>query len=321
MESLRRLTDWRFNTDDQDRYQARYWRCPARLVTGGTWAALWREPGTLRGGGTLTSILPVLALHTWVADGPNNDWTRWQVFSQRRLCRLSGLATQSVSDALQDLERVGWLERRPATRFGRAGGRPPDEYRLSRSLYPAEGETWHQLRGSLFYGGLWSLLPTPAARHLLVTIRGLEPVISEQALLNWEADLEVPLDDDEPPGIVERTRSRHPMSFAVLSTSSGMSLSTVRNALRVLLTPLNDDPMGSATLESGPAGGSRWYTANERTLNCQWEPAVLNDANRRRKVQRRLWGHSSRHAEPKSAIARSGSEIGVLLNRTKGAVV
>ena len=58
-------TVWAFNEADRQEYADRFWRFPTRLVTAGLVAKLWREPGTTRGGGTVSSLLPVLALHTW----------------------------------------------------------------------------------------------------------------------------------------------------------------------------------------------------------------------------------------------------------------
>ncbi|HEY0024437.1 MAG TPA: hypothetical protein VGB24_16100 [Longimicrobium sp.] len=58
---------WLFNEDDRKRHGGRYWRCPVRLVKDSSrlWAQLWREDGTTRGGGAVTSVLPILAYHAW----------------------------------------------------------------------------------------------------------------------------------------------------------------------------------------------------------------------------------------------------------------
>jgi hypothetical protein len=77
--AMRRVPDpkrWLFNDDDRQKYQESFWRCPVRLVADGTWAKLWRTPGTIRGGGAVTSVLPVLALHTWPEkEGATAGWT------------------------------------------------------------------------------------------------------------------------------------------------------------------------------------------------------------------------------------------------------
>ena len=95
---------WVFNEADRQAYAGRYWRCPTRLVTAGLWAKLWRPPGTTRGGGAVTSLLPVLALHAWPGQaGAEPGWTGWTYFSRRRLATLAGLNKDSVTAACQRL--------------------------------------------------------------------------------------------------------------------------------------------------------------------------------------------------------------------------
>ena len=83
----------------------RFWRCPTRLVTAsGQWAKLWQAPGTRRGGGTVTAVLPILALHSWLQqDGAVAGWTGWTYLSRRRLATLAGIDKDGVTAACRRL--------------------------------------------------------------------------------------------------------------------------------------------------------------------------------------------------------------------------
>src|SRR5262245_48040519 len=107
---------WTFNEADRQDYAGRYWRFPTWLVTEGHWAELWREAGTRRGGGAVTSLLLVLGLHTWPDQaGSEKEWTGPTYVSRRRLATLAGLNKDSVMAACRRLveRRLMTLERRP----------------------------------------------------------------------------------------------------------------------------------------------------------------------------------------------------------------
>ena len=111
--------NWVFNDCDRRAYEARFWRCPTRLVTAGDWADFWRKPGTTRGGGVVTSLVPVLAVHAWPdQSGAEPGWTGWSYLSRRRLATLAGINKDSVAAAYQRLVELNLmeLERRPRTR-------------------------------------------------------------------------------------------------------------------------------------------------------------------------------------------------------------
>jgi hypothetical protein len=251
--------DWRFNDEDYQRYCERFWRCPVRLVREGLWAKLWRMPDTIRGGGAVTCLLPVLACHTWpeskaVADG----WTSWMYLSRRRMATLAGLNKDTATKAIQHLGTLGLieLERRPRTKYE---GGYKTYYRLATILYPQDSEPYATIPTSLFYGGAWFILPSPACRHLYVVLACLDPIGDEAAYLErivtdigdeWSSladkldiDIEDFEDDEELKATVQAALLAQRRQSAVLSLSemesySGLQRSTVIEALQALTTPM-----------------------------------------------------------------------------------
>jgi hypothetical protein len=183
-----------FSDEDRARYQKRFWRMPRRLVTQGMWARLWRAEGTKRGGGVVTSVLPVLALHTFEGkknmDGDNAGtasepgWTGWTYLSRRRIARLAGVDKDAATRAMRRLASLDLLQIRRVPRAKYEGGYQT-YYRLAAELYPAvEGEDpYAEISGSLIYGGAWSVLPTAAARHVYLVLACLDQIGDENAYL------------------------------------------------------------------------------------------------------------------------------------------
>lgn len=183
-----------FSDEDRTTYQKRFWRIPRRLVADGTWARLWRENGTKRGGGVVTSLLPVLALHTWVGkknmDGSNagteNEpgWTGWTYLSRRRIARLAGVDKDAATGAIRRLVGLGLMQIRRVPREKYEGGYKT-YYRLAAKLYPTgeEEDPYAEISGGLIYGGTWSLLPTAAARHMYVVLACLDQIGDEAAYI------------------------------------------------------------------------------------------------------------------------------------------
>lgn len=263
---------WLFNDDDRERHQGRYWRCPVRLVSDSRrlWAELWREDGTTRGGGAVTSILPILACHVWPGSmkGAEAGWTGWVCLSRRRIARLAGLNKDTVGQAFNRLVALGLMQTRREPRGKYLGGYRT-WYRLAASLYPADREDpYAEIPSDLFYGGAWGVLPTAAARHLYVVLACLDPVGNETAYLEsiledthgdmgpwWDLYDEDPLrylEYDPSEGRYDSSdleaklridylaeyRARHPASLAELADYSGMTRATVSSALQVLTTPI-----------------------------------------------------------------------------------
>jgi hypothetical protein len=109
--------------------------CLTRLTGRRTWTAIGGAPrgwsrqnfwpssgghqGPGAGGGTVTSVLPVLALHTWPdQSGAEPGWTGWTYLSRRRLAALAGLDKNSVTAASRQLVTSNLMQmaRRPRER-------------------------------------------------------------------------------------------------------------------------------------------------------------------------------------------------------------
>ena len=316
---MRRFPDpkrWLFNDADREKYRDRYWRCPVRLVKDGLWAALWRMPGTIRGGGAVTSVLPVLALHTWPEkEGAIAQWTGPSYLSQRRIARLAGVNKETVATAIDRLVsmKVMKVEKRPR---GQYEGGYETHYRLHIALYPKGDEPYAQLPASLFYGGTWFMLPSAAGRHLYVVIACLDPVRNEDAYLNPlkdvgdgnldgfgdEEDNDIEDDEERQATIAAKLRAKRrssePQSISDLVRFAGLQRSTVVEVLRVLTTPI----FGSREINGvkypsiplvrkgeAPPRTPTWYAPDRRAWRWHWKADVLNSPADVEKERWRLW--------------------------------
>jgi hypothetical protein len=301
--------DWLFNAADRETYGDSFWRCPTRLVTDGPWAELWRESATCRGGGAVSSLLPVLALHTWtdkryLGPAPTEEkvpgWTTYMHLSYRRIARLAGITPESVVGAFTRLEALHLLQRRRVPPPPRYGGPERQEYRLAETLYTSsEDDRWAKLPGNLFYGALWAMLPTPSARHLYVTLACLDPVLDEASMAaKLQAD---GLDDQvDPLHAVAVIRARHPLSIRDMATTSGMTGSTVDEALGLLRTPLfwragagdkGKRKPDLAMVDSAEAErpGMRCYFPARAAQTWFWTPDTMNDRKAVQKAREDHW--------------------------------
>ncbi|MGN6166676.1 MAG: hypothetical protein ACTHQQ_00695, partial [Solirubrobacteraceae bacterium] len=261
-----------------EKFSDQFWRVPTGLVEFGTWGSLWREFGTTRGGGTATSLLPVLALHTFPSEqrpAAAGGFTPWGYVAHRRLATLAGINKSSVKGALDQLETAQLVRRRMVAPPARVGGKPRQEYALATQLFPSDGGRFAMIRASLFYGGTWAVLPSAAARHLYVTIAALDPVIHEPSLAAklWETS-------DDADGDLIEFRARHPSSLAALADLTGLARSTLQDALKVLTTPLfapNGKKRTLALVRSGSAhNGGRWYAIDREAAGWGWSNGHLS---------------------------------------------
>lgn len=222
---------YRFTARDLRKHAARYWKCPARLIESGQWAALWKGQSS-RGSGAATSVLPVLALHTFPnPHQPEAKWTPRFRLTYRRLSALAGVNKSTIRPVFDRL--VGLHYARLATR--RIPHPNPEEestrtqvsFRLSHDCYPAEGEAYTVLRASLFYSGLWASLPA-AARNVWLVLRCQGHW--------WPASAS---------------------ELADLGAIAGLSRATLTKALAVLRkTPVRGQPLVEGlTVTPEPAGG------------------------------------------------------------------
>lgn len=282
--------DYAFSLADQERYAKQRWHMPARLADGGLLAQLWREEGTRRGGGIVSSMLPVLALHTWPGARLGASWLKPAMrerakgfappvsISMRRLARLSGVSLEGAAQAMASLERRGLLLREKVAASRHLGGPPRWQWALARTLYAQDGEAFVRIPGALVYGGLWMLMPTHATRHLYLTIAGLAPVRDEAAFLSaarrvvderecgreeddeWDEDDDPFVIDDARERAVQaalaRARARLPLSVADLARHTGMGESAVESALLCLTRDMKVRAQGYRTEFVGPLVGS-----------------------------------------------------------------
>lgn len=272
-----------------------FWQMPTRLVGDGVLRMLWQAPvppprkedrtaawlraheracallrsaptararGEARsakrragGSGSPSSVLPVLALHTWPERGvaradhpdPRPDWTPYVYLSRDRIAAVSGLSNNAVESALVQLELQGLLKRKPlwpAKRLGR-GDRPLTHYSLSATLFPRDAQDpWVKIPRRLLYAGHWASLHIGGCRHLYLTIAGLNPVRDEDAFLAVQVrDSDVAaLDPEERAERLARARAGLPMPERVLMEATGIgSRSHLARMLKVLCTAPQPD--------------------------------------------------------------------------------
>lgn len=278
----------RFNDPDYDARHSQFWLMPVRWAEDGTLAALWRPAGTTKGGGAAGAILPLLALVT-DAPPPGQEWSGVQYCQSReRLGVLSGLDADTVSVGMRHLRDMGLL--RYSTHPG-SKKQHVTKYQLSARVWAREGEPYATFPAILVYGGMWSLLPTPASRQLYLAMLALDPVLDEESWIatacgfagDGAAELAATLRREgygalaSHPGsaAVERPeriagdpeaayryaqrlladrRSGEPVSWNRLRTVCGIgSNSTIKTALAVLTTPIYPVELRS------PAEGARLY--------------------------------------------------------------
>jgi hypothetical protein len=295
VENARRLVDvnsqqptqYLFTQRDQDHYAHRFWGFPDRLVIEGTWSHLWRSPGGMRGGGRITSVLPVLGLHAHLKTG---DWTEPFRLSHRRIAALSGVNKDTVGEAIRKLQDLGFL-RRDSRSLGRHLGGLVFEYRLHADLFRREEERFTMLPGTLFYGGTWAVLPTAAARQLYVVLAALDPVKSKDSYW-WSLEGAEHGGVEDPDAELLKRRSTSKASLKDLSELSGLSRNSVIEARRILTTPI----FGRGVARSLPLfrRGSfgtppYWYERTAEALEWQYTPEALNEPRKIAQLRETVW--------------------------------
>lgn len=304
----------------------RFWRCPTRLATTGLFAAVWRDEGTVRGGGGVTSVLLVLALHAWQAKR-TDKWTRWAYLSRRRIAALSGLSTHTVGLALRRLQKLGWVQLRSQAVVGHAYARRT-EYRLAGTMYARRGEPFVEVFGALVYGGWWSLLPTAASRQLFLVITCMDPIRDEYSYALRvgdelrEGDMKrgkVPsqtteewlaggvLADPRVKARMRAVRRTHPLSFTDLERLSGMARPTVNEAIKVLCAPCSGEDGSLPLVRRGkaPARSPTWYAPHRDAVGWGIRAHILNIIESKREFQTNTWGHLlARHTEKRRGSLR-----------------
>lgn len=265
------------NERDRVRYGTRFWKFPVRLVKDGEVAKWWREQGK-RGGGSIASTLPVLAVETWpgkprdsavldrvkhLVAASDPFWTPYAALSHRRIATLSGTDKSTVARTFAWMSELGIAETTTVASKAAEGNRRT-YFRLAERLFASEGEKFTKIGGGLVYLGHWQMLPTPAARHLYLVLAALDPVHDELALGDVAAD----------PFAAEVLRERHAVSWADLMELSGLSRRTLVEALDILTTPIFEQK----TFPLFDRGGSApyWYARNATAATYRWNADFLN---------------------------------------------
>jgi hypothetical protein len=331
-----------FEESHREEFGDREWRFPQRLVTGAAdgadgsvWASLWRQQATRRGGGSASSLLPVLAVHTWpgkrhddltafceaarkpvpIAARARDGWTSWAYLSHRRMASLAGIDKDTVAVALRFLKARGHVQ---TIKAPRARGEPASRmcYRVSAELYRTGEEPFVPLSGMLFYGGQWSMLPTAAARHLYVTLACLDPIHNPHALAGSMYEAEDADEEDVDERIVA-IRERHRLSLADLKRLSGIPAeSTVATARDLLTTPIyfpegrSKPGLAMFRRESQSEKLPTWYEWTFAVREVHWPPHMLNDPDKRKQAQRSTWAphFAAIDAAKRRATARKAAQ-------------
>lgn len=290
-------SEYLFSEEDIKKFSERYYRLPCRIVTDRSWARLWREFGK-RGGGTMASVLPVLALSSY-PDAPNiagsdlpapdEGFTPWAYLPVRRIGKLAGIDKDTAQRAMRSLERLGWAQLRTVACRDSAGGRKV-WYRLSRKLFPAAGEPYAMIPGQLIYSGTWMMLPTSKARHLYLALAALDPIYDEEKL-KAAFDSEHGIgDDEEQDDKVRKLREKGAVSWSSLIGLTGLCRSSLDEALAILITPLFNKNSIPLIRCGGKQRTPRWYRVEKDAFGWHWTVDFLNSDPKALDVHRRqLW--------------------------------
>ena len=288
------------------KWQERFWRCPVRLAE--DLPGYWMLNGGARGSGSVTAVLPILCLHAWPS--PQSEWTKWAYLSRRRIASLSGLCKDTVGRVLTLLQGEELLDLKRIAHPTQCGAYRT-EYRLATAaFYPVDNvggkanEPFVTIYGNLLYGGLWRLLPTPAARHLYLTIACLAPIRNpaafRKALSKSAEDL---LSEEQLAKKIKAYRKKHSLSLSALEWRTGLSRPTVIHALKILTTPIPWSGDSSRSyVRAGKRGTGRptWFAPHRPFMKDTRVPfEILNDSERVHQLRQELWAGL---IEPKVAL-------------------
>lgn len=265
------------NERDRERYGERFWKFPTQLVTSYEFANWWRESGK-RGGGSIASTLPVLALEAYPAkkrdsaalDGVKGrfiskpgDWTPRAYLSHRRIATLAGCDKSTVGRTFEVMNGLGIADAQKMPCRG-SQGRQRTYFRLASRLFAEKGEKYTAIHGSLVYGGLWLMLPSNAARHLYLVLSALDPVYDEDALGLVADEFRI-----------EELREKRAASLPELMDYSGLARRTLIETLDVLTTPVYGTRLDIPMFTRG-GDGPFWYARDRRVERSHWNVEFLN---------------------------------------------
>jgi len=264
----------------------RFWSCPVALSKEGVLKRLLGPTGSRRSRGLAASVLPVVALMTWPGKGNAGDmvafdseWTPPVQVSARYAARLAGIDKDSVRPAIAQLEHLGLARARLVLPDNGGSERPRLAVQLSATLFHVPGdpeERFVKFPAELIYGGAWSLISTPAIRHLFLVL------MCEQRILDVEGFAAALIRDGYESGRIQTeitaSRRKNALPIRQLSRRSGLSPSTVQVGISALTKPLPGSMVDAVLINTGGnwLGPSKWFAPNLRPILS--EPFVaMND--------------------------------------------
>ena len=196
------------------------------------------------------------------------------------------------------LEKEGLLERRH-DRVGRYQNRI--RFRLlAESFCPAREPSidacgsFVKFYGNFIYGGLWSLLPTSAARHLFLAFLCADPVHDPRSFADGiTGGCRTEQARTEARRVIRTQRQRHALSFSQLVVLTGMTRPVVNNAVKILTTSFVAQGHKARGVQRGHRHprGPNWYAPSRRVMkSLSFDPAVLNDHQAMCRLRHEIWG-------------------------------
>lgn len=290
----RKSKQWAFNDADRQGWSRSHWQCPTALVE--DLAEYWHIGSGTRGSGSVASVLPVLCLA--VRPRPGEDWSSWGYLSHHRIALLSGVCRDTVAAVFGALEKEGLLEHRH-DRVGRYQNRI--RFRLlAEAFCPAREPSidacgsFVKFYGNFIYGGLWSLLPTSAARHLFLAFLCADPVHDPRSFAHAITEgCQTERAMTEARRVIMARRQPHALSFSDLVVLTGMTRPVVNNAVKILTTSfvVQGKKARYVRREYQHPQGPNWYVPSRRVMRLRsLDPAVLNDHQAMHRLRNEIWG-------------------------------
>jgi hypothetical protein len=294
------------------RFDNSFWKVPCDLVLGDLTrtlkgpadspllADLWRLSDGASRGGSMTSLLPLLAVRAYKpgADG----FTQFAHVGRDEQTTICGFSNATQQLALKGLEERGMIRLRQEQRVGQQPGERT-HVAVRMSLVDTAGE-WREFPASLLYGGGWRLLPEPSTRHLLLTLIALDPVKSVEKLVASRPD-QAP--HDVLWSVHEGNRG---YTLSDLSAISGMRRDTVKEALACLTAMPLASP-GECYVRAYQVSETRTSysvvdTVLRRKLPRQW---FVSGPEIRNVIRQYYWGSLVREKRPvRSNFTREESD-------------
>ena len=211
---------------------------------------------------------------------------------------LSGVCRDTVAAVFDALEHSGLLERRHDA-VGRYRNRVGFRL-LAESFFPVwepsigACDMFVKFYGNVIYGGLWSLLPTSAARHLFLAFLCADPVHDPRSFAHAITEgYQTERAMTEARRVIMARRQQHALSFSDLVVLTGMTRPVVNNAVKILTTSFVVQGHKARYVRRGQQHprGPNWYAPSRRVMkSLSIDPAVLNDHQAMCRLRHKFWG-------------------------------